>query len=177
MINTSKWQEFIIGDVYQIVERPQKRSKRQYSSGIVPYIASGSINNGVDSYLTPHSSSDIEQGDCLTISPVDASCFYQPKPFLGRGGGGSSIIILRSNFDLTENQHLFLASVIRKKLQERYSFNTMGNSHEIKFTKLKLPVSSEKIDFKFMEEYMDLMARKAVQRIKMLEMLQITSQP
>ena len=171
-INSDKWDNFTIGDVYEIVERPQTRSQRHYDNGNVPYIASGSINNGVDDYLEPHSPKDIEKGKCLTISPVDASCFYQDKPFLGRGGGGSSILILRSSYDLTENQQLFLATVIQKKLQDLYTFNTMGNSSEVKSTKIKLPVDSfGTIDFEFMDDYISDIKSKANQRINLLKLI------
>ena len=36
----------------------------------------------------------LDKGNCITVSPVDGSAFYQEKDFLGRGGAGSSIILL-----------------------------------------------------------------------------------
>lgn len=169
MINIKDWKDFQISEIYPYIERPKSRSKRKYESGKTPFIASGSFNNGVDAYLAPTSPEDIDQGDCLTLSPVDASCFYQEKPFLGRGGGGSSILILRSDKKLSPNCHLFLATVIRIRLQEQYSFNTMGNSSEIKHITIKLPVdSSKEPDWEYMDSYIKKLATKSRSKISSL---------
>ena len=36
----------------------------------------------------------LDKGNCITISPIDGSAFYQETAFLGRGGASSSILIL-----------------------------------------------------------------------------------
>ena len=141
-LNIDQWGEFKISDIYEHIEHPVARSKKHYESGNIPFIASGSINNGIDCYLAPKNKQDIDKGNCLTISPVDGSCFYQPNDFLGRGGGGSAISILRTNKFLSQATHVFLASIISHTLKEQYSFGNMGNTQKGKDTIIKLPIDA-----------------------------------
>lgn len=151
-LNIDHWGEFKISDIYEHIEHPVARSKKHYESGNIPFIASGAINNGIDCYLAPKNKQDIDKGNCLTISPVDGSCFYQPNDFLGRGGGGSAISILRTNKFLSQATHVFLASIISHTLKEQYSFGNMGNTQKIKDTIIKLPIDAKgEPDWEYMD--------------------------
>ena len=151
-LNIDHWGEFKISDIYEHIEHPVARSKKHYESGNIPFIASGAINNGIDCYLAPKNKQDIDKGNCLTISPVDGSCFYQPNDFLGRGGGGSAISILRTNKALSQATHVFLASIISHTLKEQYSFGNMGNTQKIKDTIIKLPIDAKgEPDWEYMD--------------------------
>ncbi|WP_218184523.1 restriction endonuclease subunit S [Pelistega indica] len=92
-LDISGWKEFVIGELFEI-KRPESRSIKQYEDGSVPFVSSGNFNNGIDKFVTPLADEVLDKGNCITISPVDGSCFYQAVDFLGRGGGGSSIILL-----------------------------------------------------------------------------------
>ena len=72
----------------------RNRSQSDYEEGEIPFIASGNYNNGVLKYLMPKDNEVLDKGNCITVSPVDGSSFYQKEDFLGRGGAGSSIILL-----------------------------------------------------------------------------------
>lgn len=151
-LNIDHWGKFKISDIYEHIEHPIARSKKHYESGNIPFIASGAINNGIDCYLAPKNEQDIDKGNCLTISPVDGSCFYQPNDFLGRGGGGSAISILRTNKFLSQATHVFLASIISHTLKEQYSFGNMGNTQKIKDTIIKLPIDAKgEPDWEYMD--------------------------
>ena len=167
-LDIDQWGEFKISDIYEHIEHPVARSKKHYESGNIPFIASGAVNNGIDCYLAPKNKQDIDKGNCLTISPVDGSCFYQPNDFLGRGGGGSAISILRTNKSLSQATHVFLASIISHTLKEQYSFGNMGNTQKIKDTIIKLPIDAKsEPDW----EYMD----NQVRHLATLSNLTITS--
>ena len=58
-------------------------------------------------------STDFDVGNCLTVSPVDGSTFYQEKDFLGRDCAGGSILILRNDI-FNKCNGLFLTLIIRK---------------------------------------------------------------
>ena len=92
-IDISKWKEFQIDTLFT-VSRPASRSVKKYYDGNVPFVSSGNFNNGIDSYKKPLENENLDKGNCITVSPVDGSAFYQEVDFLGRGGGGSSIILL-----------------------------------------------------------------------------------
>ena len=90
--NLSYWQDFIISRLFKI-ESPATRSIKAYNTGDVPHVSSGGVNNGIVSYLEPKEDEKLEAGNCITVSPLDGSSFYQEDDFLGRGGAGSAISI------------------------------------------------------------------------------------
>lgn len=93
-----RWEQFHIGDIFS-VERPSARNKDNYEDGDVPFVASGAINNGVMKCCKPKDDEKLDKRECITVSPVDGSTFYQEYDFLGRGGAGSSVLLLRSAYN------------------------------------------------------------------------------
>ena len=152
-IKIDDWKPFEIEKLFT-VKRPKSRSVKKYNEGEIPFVSSGNYNNGVDSYREPIDDEDLDKGNCITVSPVDGSTFYQPKDFLGRGGGGSSIMLLY-NDNLNKFNGLFIASVIRESLKIKYQYNDMGSSDSIKKENILLPaLDNETPDWNFMEEAM-----------------------
>ena len=151
-IDTKQWKEFIIRDIFT-VKRPSSRSQANYNDGDVPFVASGNFNNGVLKYLEPKKDETIDAGNCITVSPIDGSSFYQENDFLGRGGAGSSIILLY-NPNLNIYNGYFIATVIRTVCR-KYAYSDMANKDTIGAEKIKLPVDETgNPDFLYMESYM-----------------------
>ena len=71
-----RWEQFHIGDIFS-VERPSARNKDNYEDGDVPFVASGAINNGVMKCCKPKDDEKLDKRECITVSPVDGSTFYQ----------------------------------------------------------------------------------------------------
>lgn len=152
-INTNDWKEFVIGELFEI-SRPIARSQAKYTEGNVPFVASGNYNNGIVKWCMPKEDEALDLGNCITVSPLDGSAFYQKENFLGRGGAGSAILMLR-NDELTELSGLFIASVIRNALT-KYSYSDQLNSQTIADEIIWLPIvkNTEKPDYTYMEQYM-----------------------
>ena len=151
-IDTKQWKEFIIKDLFT-VKRPSARSQANYDDGNVPFVASGNFNNGVLKYLEPKKDEVLDAGNCITVSPIDGSSFYQEDDFLGRGGAGSSIILLY-NPNLNLYNGYFIATVIRTVCR-KYAYSDMANKDTIGAEKIKLPVDETgNPDFSYMESYM-----------------------
>lgn len=151
-IDTKEWKEFIIKDLFT-VKRPIARSQANYDEGNIPFVASGNFNNGVLKYLNPKKDEILDVGNCITVSPIDGSCFYQENDFLGRGGAGSSIILLY-NPKLNLYNGYFIATVIRTVCR-KYAYSDMANKNTIGAEKIKLPVDKTgNPDFLYMESYM-----------------------
>lgn len=151
----NNWKDFKIGGENGLFEvtRPNARSAQTYNEGDMPYIASGCFNNGVCGYFEPKNKGDFDKGNCITVSPVDGYAFYQKDNFLGRGGAGSSIIILRRD-NLNEYIGKFICTVIRKTCKD-WSYSNMGNKDKFRDTIIKLPTNSKgEPDWKYMENYM-----------------------
>lgn len=149
-INTDDWKEFKIGELFKVC-RPASRSQSNYEEGNVPFVASGNYNNGVIKYLKPKEGEKLDKGNCITVSPVDGSAFYQENDFLGRGGAGSSIIILY-NDNLNRYNGYFISTVIRN-VCKKYFYSNMANKDTIKEEKIKLPSKNDNPDWKYMEKY------------------------
>ena len=152
-IDTSKWKSFAIGELFE-VKRPVARSQAAYSDGNVPFVASGNFNNGVVKYCEPKDNEALDARNCITVSPLDGSAFYQAKDLLGRGGAGSAILLLYSD-KLTELTGLFIATAIRASLT-RYSYIDQLNSQTIVEEHIKLPADSAgKPDWAYMDLHME----------------------
>lgn len=151
-IDTKQWKEFIIKDLFT-VKRPSARSQANYNDGDIPFVASGNFNNGVLKYLEPKKGEILDAGNCITVSPIDGSSFYQEDNFLGRGGAGSSIILLY-NPNLNLYNGYFIATVIRTVCR-KFAYSDMANKDTIGAEKIKLPVDETgNPDFIYMESYM-----------------------
>jgi len=150
-IDTKQWKEFAIKDLFT-VKRPLARSQANYDDGTVAFVASGNINNGVLKYLEPKQNESLDAGNCITVSPIDGSSFYQAEDFLGRGGAGSSVILLY-NPNLNRYNGHFIATVIRTVCR-KYAYSDMANKDTIGAEKIKIPVDKKgDPDFLYMETY------------------------
>lgn len=152
------WSKFRMGDFFNI-KRPNARNKDDYKYGDIPFVASGAVNNGVIKYCYPYDGETLDKSNCITVSPVDGSAFYQPVDFLGRGGAGSSVLLLYSD-DLNIYGGLFIARMIAQTCS-KYTYGHMGNVQSIKREYLMLPVTDNgKPDYEYMEQYVKNMMLK-----------------
>lgn len=167
-LDEKEWCEFRIGELFK-VSRPAARNKNDYQAGDIPFVASGSVNNGVMKFCDPFESEQLDDGCCITVSPVDGSTFFQPMNFLGRGGAGSSILMLRcSGLNLYRGQ--FIARAIQQTCS-KYTYGHMGNKDNIKRERIMLPVTeSGEPDYEYMEQYAkNLMLKKYKQYLTFLD--------
>ena len=166
-IDASGWKEFKIGKLFEI-RRPVARSQAKYEDGNIPFVASGNFNNGVTKWCKPKDDEVLDAGNCITVSPIDGSAFYQAKPFLGRGGAGSAILMLH-NAGLTELSGLFVSSVIRQSLT-KYTYSDQLNSKTIEDEMIRLPVdTSGEPDWAYMDEYMSAVMKEAEASLERLK--------
>ena len=148
-IKIDDWQEFEVSKLFTI-KAPSKRSIKTYEEGPIPYISSSGTNNGVVSYLKPQKNEILEKGNCITVSPLDGSSFYQEYDFLGRGGAGSAISMLY-NKNITKYNALFISTII-KNSAKKYDYNDAFTSDNLKFLKIKLPLLYNKDDSYFIDK-------------------------
>ena len=158
-IDTKAWKAFRLGDLF-VLERPAARVVREYDEGDMPFVASGMNNNGVSCFVTPLHDTDFEEGHCLTVSPLDGSCFWQPASFLGRGGSGASICILR-RAALTEYQGLFVASCVRYALSEAAGYGNLYTGSKLLDAVIFLPAMPDgQPNWAYMDAYMSEVLKK-----------------
>jgi len=172
-LNEKEWREFRIGNLFE-VSRPSARNKDSYELGDIPFVASGSMNNGVMKLCTPLEGETLDKGCCITVSPVDGSTFFQPIDFLGRGGAGSSILMLRC-----EGLNLYRGQFMARAIQQtcsKYTYGHMGNKDSIKRERIMLPVDdSGELDYAYMEQYTkNMMLRKYQQYLEFINRQNVT---
>ena len=182
-VDIHDWQDFTIARLFDI-KSPATRSIKTYNDGDVPYVSSGGVNNGIVSYLEPKEDEELEVGNCITVSPLDGSSFYQEDDFLGRGGAGSAISMLY-NPNLSKYNALFICTII-KISSKKFDYSDALTGDNLENLIIKLPVlhddsgaihiDDEKKysddgfvpDWSFMETYMQSMEDKAQNRIDLL---------
>ena len=154
-LNDIQWKTFVIGDLFE-AKRPTTRKEDDYCDGDIPFIASGGVNNGVTKFCLPKNGESLDKENCLSVSPVDGSCYYQSYQFLGRGGAGSSIILLYpKNFTLDAYTALFISKAITQTTATKYSYGHMASLDRIKKDKIYLPVDTNgEVDFQFISSFM-----------------------
>lgn len=166
MIDISSWKEFLVGDLFD-VSRPSSRSSQSYEEGNMPFVASGNFNNGVTAYLQPKDDNDYDEGGCITVSAVDGYAFYQKDKFLGRGGAGSSIMMLR-NDNLNELNGKYICTLIRKACND-WEYSNMGNKDKLADTVIWLPITSTgEPDWEYMESYMKAVMKESEKSLENL---------
>lgn len=168
-IDTSNWKSFKISDIFEI-KRPPARSQSHYCDGDIPFVASGNYNNGILKYLTPKNSEDIDKGNCITVSPIDGSSFYQENDFMGRGGAGSSIILLY-NQNLNVYNGYFISTIIRI-VCSKYMYSDMANKDTIANESILLPIeeiNEIEPDWKYMTSYMCELEKNMSKKLEILK--------
>ena len=183
-VDISDWKNFIISKLFKI-ESPAARSMKTYNEGEVPYVSSGSVNNGIVSYLEPKEDEELEKGNCITVSPLDGSSFFQEDDFLGRGGAGSAISMLY-NDNLSKYSGMFICTLI-KIAAKKFDYSDALTGDNLSSLVIKLPVlhnddgslciDAEKQysddgyipDWEYMSSYMKSIETKAKKRIELIK--------
>lgn len=116
-------------------------------------MASGATNNGVMKSCQPKDGEKLDNGNCISVSPVDGSCFYQPIKFLGRGGAGSSIILLYPKNKMRLNPYIGLSlSRLIYQTTQKYTYGRMANKDGIARDKIMLPTRNNgDVDYVWLE--------------------------
>ena len=163
--NAERWKPFKIGDLFTAL-RPVARSENNYSEGNIPFVASGAVNNGVTKFCKPNNDEKPDKGYCITVSPVDGSCHYHEYDFLGRGGAGSSVVILYPKEKmLSRNVALFIVKCISQTTISKYCYGLMASKDRLLSDVFLLPATPDGTpDYKFMEQYMGEKEQKLIHR-------------
>lgn len=167
-IDISTWKNFSIcghKGIFELVQPKPRKSKEYLEEGEIPFVASGSFNNGIEKYVK--ADEVLDKGNCITVSAIGGFSFYQEKDFVGRGGAGSAIKILY-NENLNEQNALFICTVLQKTLS-KYDYNSMISGTILKEACIYLPVTNNsEIDWNFMENYIKVIKENTLKRLKSL---------
>jgi len=159
-LSEKEWKEFKTTDIFNNIQRGRRLKKDDHKSGIMPYVSSTGINNGVDGFIGNKEDVRIFS-NCLTIANSGSvgATFYQPFSFVA-----SDHVTKLGNSNFNKHVYLFIAN-ITTRFNEKYSFNREINDIRIKKEKILLPVNSQdQPDYIYMENYMKALESKKIKQ-------------
>lgn len=161
MLNTSKWKEFFLSDLFDIggSKTTKVEELENYGVGKYPYVTTKASNNGVDGFYDFYT----EDGNCLVIdSAVLGYCTYQALPF----SASDHVEVLRPKFAMNQNIGLFFATIINLDTF-RYSYGRKRSQKQIKKDVVRLPVDSQgNPDWEFINNYIEELQSRERERVK-----------
>lgn len=157
-IDTGKWKEFVIGELFDI--HPTKAYKLTNSSlyaedGKNPVVVNSSFNNGIGGYSRLENT---ENGNIVTFSDTTSAdaIFYQKNPFIGYPHIQGMYPIGEYKNKWNEKSYLFFISVFRSRaIGLNFDYVNKFTREDAKKMTIKLPVDlNGNPNFAYMEEYM-----------------------
>ena len=130
-----EWKEFFFKDIFKEIKRGKRLTKSNQVDGIIPYVSSTSINNGVDNFIGNNENVRMYSKNLsLANSGSVGSCFYHHYEYVA-----SDHVTALSLEKSDEYIYKFMSAII-SRLEEKYSFNREINDKRISREKLFLPV-------------------------------------
>ena len=133
---------------------------------ILPALTAGIQNQGLNNYVPKDNATILK--NVITISANGANTgatFFQNKEFTVLQDA-YAIKWVYTDDVLTDNNYLFLASAISKRIYGNYEWTNKAGWERIKSEKIHLPTQNGEIDFAFMENFI---AELEAERIAELE--------
>ena len=170
ILNTKKWREFKLSDVFTLKGGFFNKKPEHSADGKIPFLASTESNNGVTELYSledikswnktgePDNTLDkkIFEGNCIAVTVNGSVCnaFYQFSEFTC---SHDITVLYTKNHKLNIYEAMFLCSIISN---EKYRWSYGRKPHDVRkfgLSIIKLPVIDNKIDWKYMEEYIKKM--------------------
>jgi type I restriction-modification system DNA methylase subunit len=159
-LSKKEWKEFKTTDIFDDIQRGKRLKKDDHKNGIMPYVSSTGINNGVDGFVGNEENVRVFF-NCLTLANSGSvgATFYQPYSFVA-----SDHVTKLGNINLNKHIYLFIANMM-SRFSEKYSFNREINDTRIKKEKILLPTNSKsEPDYTYMENYMKVLESEKIKQ-------------
>ena len=173
MLSNVKWGKYIIGDLFERIEtaklpyKADELPKQPCGEYVIPCLTSSFRNQGLN-YYVPREGATILQHVISIPSNSDVyRAYYQSREFTVLSDA-YAIRWKNKAETITSSQYLFMVMCINKITDlPIYSYkNKLGGWNVVKNKPIMLPVKNEKIDFKFMD---DFIAELEAERVAELE--------
>src|SRR5690625_3824111 len=150
-MNTRKWKEFIIEDVFELKNATAYHksdvTKTDDVNGLL-YVTRTSLNNGVEMYVKYDDNFDINPGNQIVFGAENANFFYQEDSFIT----GNKMYLLRHK-KLNKYIGLFLVNALRNAIKSSgFGYSLGMTATRLSKRKLLLPVNNDNNpDWDYME--------------------------
>lgn len=146
------WRAFRITDVFDVGNTNSILNRDVVKdSGTHPYLTASSVNNGVSS-LIDYKPELLEKGNCIFIGGKTLVITYQQKDFYSNDSHNLALRLKDQKY-ATEDVLLFMVTVLRKTLEQKYMWSDSISVKAIERDEpeIYLPVTDKgKIDYSYM---------------------------
>lgn len=150
-LEEKEWKEFFVTDIFAPPKRGKRITAANYIEGCMPVVSSAGGNNGVIDFAGNTEKVRIYE-DCLSVANGGVSAgfaFYHPYEFIAT----DHVTHFKGN-KLNCFHYLFLGTVIRKQMHEKYDFSREMTDPRLKREKVIVPVTQSGCpDYDYMEQY------------------------
>ena len=140
-----KWKEYKVGEIFENIA-VRKNSKVPDCEGMIPFVSSTSLNNGVNNFcdVLPV----IENAITVSTNGACFDCFYHDYPI----AVSNDVEVLWSN-KLNKFVGLFICTILKQE-KIKWSYGRKPKNNKVFETIISLPSNSlGEPDWQFMEDY------------------------
>jgi len=136
------------------------------SEMMYPFYGQATINNGIISYckLTKNVLNNKEGKPTILIHSNNQNIIYLEKPFYLKDGHGATSVLQCEK--LNKKNQMFIIASIDRVIKSKYSYNNKATKIELKNTVINLPTKNGKIDFKFMESFIEQLEAERISKLE-----------
>lgn len=135
----------------------------------INYITRGKFNNGVKLRVIKKPNFNIIPKNTISFGGETGEFFYQREPYVT----GRDVYYIDTS-KLTENEALFLLTIVRKKLHTQSTFNTIMTASIVNNTPFQLPVNEQnKPDWQYMNLYINELRQRALEKLNIINNINI----
>ena len=102
----------------------RSHSYKSYVMGTTAFVSNGLSNNGVLGYVEPKLGDKVFEARSICVSAFCEATVQEP-PFIGRGNGGSGLVILEPKEAISREGLLKIAAYINEAIRWRFSYGRM----------------------------------------------------
>lgn len=149
-IDTIKWKEFIVGDLFKRIIKPNVFHSREVveDANGIPYVVRTKFNNGIKYRVKENKYMEPSPKGVISFGAENASFFYQNERFVS----GRDIYYIDTQH-LNEKACLFLVACLQT-LSEKYTYSNGLFPDLLRKEKIKLPIKQDGTpDWIYMEQY------------------------
>lgn len=150
-LNEREWSEFIIGELFEIVNsKPlHKNQLESFGDSTLPYITRTINSNGLELFVEDEGYSK-NPSNTIVFGAESATFFYEPFEYIT---GNKMYYIVDDHFN--KYVCLFLVSVLNNVVKLNFGYSRGLTGNRLKKQRILLPVNDDNLpDYEFMENFM-----------------------
>ena len=161
-LSDREWMDFSVPYIFEHIQRGKRLKNADHIPGIVPYVSSTAVNNGVDDYIEATEGTRVFE-NCISLANSGSvgKAFYEPFSYVA----SDHVTSLKSS---KANKYIYLFLVAALEQQgSNFNFNREINDPRIRQMRIMLPSTEDgEPDYEFMEVYIREMMEKKLDQYK-----------